>query len=96
MPIIGVYGISEIHSNAFDFKMVYEISVFNTLWKLEDGSPGYDGFNASFIKIICPHILPYLVHIFDIIIYNTIIAIYHWVEVNCLDQGKKFTFWPQT
>lgn len=46
--------------------LVYLLSHCNRRIFRKDGSPGYDDVDDSFIKILCPHIHPYLMNIFKL------------------------------
>lgn len=65
------YENSSICENEFRFQLVDETTVLKALKKIKNSAPGFDGLSIAFIKICCPHILLYLVHIFNSIIVTT-------------------------
>jgi hypothetical protein len=57
--------------DGFAFSCVEETDVFNTIMGIKSGAVGADGFSIKFIRIVLPHILSLLTHLFNFIITSS-------------------------
>ncbi|XP_044744208.1 uncharacterized protein LOC123306313 [Coccinella septempunctata] len=69
--IIDYYGDNPISSELFSFRLVDENDIIKVLKKVKNSAPGSDNISISFVKICCPHILPFLVNIYNSIILSS-------------------------
>lgn len=51
--------------NPFNFHMITENDILKIISNIKSKATGHDGININMIKLCCPYILPFLVHIFN-------------------------------
>lgn len=58
-------------SDGFRFRFVEDFEIINALHEIKSNATGLDGIPIIFIKIMIPLIIPYVKHLFNIIILNS-------------------------
>lgn len=71
--IINFYK-NNVKSNVqtFNFKQVSEFSVQKILYNIKTNAQGHDGFNIKLILMCCPTILPFLTHIINVCLKESV------------------------
>lgn len=59
-------------NHGFKFKSVSEVVVWKVISKIKSKAKGHDGMNVDLIALCCPHILPFLVHVINFCISNSV------------------------
>lgn len=65
-------NIKESVTSAFHFQQVSEIDVLNTIIHIKSNAVGTDGLTIGVIKLCCPFILPYLTHVINFCLRNSV------------------------
>lgn len=66
------YKNSQTLVNKFCFKEVDELFIFNTIIKIKTNAVGSDDLNIKLIRLCCPHVIPYITHIINFCLINSV------------------------
>lgn len=65
-------GASISHNNNFEFELVSEQAVYEVLRDIKSNSVGCDGLSIHLIHLCCPYIVPYITHVINFCLINSV------------------------
>lgn len=70
--LIHFYETNRVCNTNLKFQSVNELTLYQIINKISTKAAGCDGINIELIKLSCPHILPYITHIINICLTESV------------------------
>lgn len=71
-PVLDKYKNESLYDPKFKFQRVEEFTVLKTISEIKTNATGCDGLNIKMISLCCPHIIPYLTHIVNVCLLDSV------------------------